>query len=853
MERLHVALVTVLLAASLLSVVQPVRAQSFYVMATTDSPIYISGSGFRAEALVINPYDDPVTVTVEWEIIGHDEISIPPVTITVPGRKTKAYAAMAISDPVALNLPPGTYTLEARVYYEDRKVGDDKVTFDVVQGLSAGGKTILVVLVWNNHQMPNYKPGGIYDIDHGYFAMWHLTHFWDDGLYPFFPNMGVYYLHYYLLEKYPNVHVNEFFSPSLIYQLKVLATKTGFKVPDPKDPLHQIYYPPGSPGAEKILGFFQNLSRLERAGRVNLLTSVYAHTILGYQLSEVRIPDLIRYELEWGRNVTHDVFGVWSDSAWTPEMSFDMSLVDLYNITGIRYTALDEFHFGGVRGDKGTMWEPYIVRSPTSGREIIVFFRERAISEGKIAFPSRPWNTPEDVDEAAREIIRQIYSQFQGWSDPYGRPPVITIGGDGENWIISKAAKGSAAYFLDRLYHYLNALAPTGIMRAVTFQEAVRLAPPRRVLTYVPTTSWSFGGHSIWTSSPEQQRLWRMAHHAVGAYKAYRYFRGIDSYAEFKRALRGDPVFYNACYDLIHALDSDPWHANYFSAGIIETWLNDYWRYMDKLLKATISFRTVGQLPEGKSSTITIVVGNGNSYDMNGFYIQYSVTAYTLRNSEYVYREIASDTRQVSVAAGDIAEIQVSITVPPGTKNISFTAYAYTPNARYDSRVKQYFYKAEGSAGVLQPIDLSLRVSILGPTGEIIVPPMPSTAGLQSITAIIEADKPVSSLIQVLVQLYVNGELRGNKTVEILPGEQSAKAVFALELGPGSYNITIVSYSPLDPDQSNNRYMTSLTIEAAKPPSSGGGGGGEAAAALIALAAVVAVGAAAYLYLARKR
>ncbi len=851
MSRLYVAVLLVALLAPLLYI-PPAKAEGFYVMATTDSPIYLQGTSMRAETLVINPYDHPVTVRVEWSIVGVGSISFNSVTLTVPGRSTRAYAATAVSEPVTVSLSPGTYTLETRVYYQDTLVGNDTVTFDVVSGLSAGGKPILVVLVWNNHQMPNYKPGGLYDIDNGYFSMWHLSHFWDDGLYPFYPDMGTYYLHYYLLEKYPNVHANEFFSPSLIYQLKILATETGFKVADPNNPIKQIYYPPGSEGAQKILGFFQNLTRLERAGRVNLLTSVYAHTILGYQLHDIRIPDLIRYELEWGRNVTHDVFGVLSDSAWTPEMSFDMQLVDLYNITGIRYTALDEFHFQGVIGDKGTMWEPYIVRSSTTGREIIVFFREREISEGMIAFPPNPWNSPEDADEAARTIIRKIYQKFLGWNDPYGRPPVITIGGDGENWIIAKANKGAAAYFLGRLYEYLDSTARANMIRAVTFQEAVRMAPPKRVLTYVPYTSWSYGGHSIWTSSPEQKRLWEMANHAVGAYKAYRYFNGIDTYEELKAALRHDPVFYNACYDLIHALDSDPWHAHYFSAGIIEAWLNDYWKYMDRLLVTDIEFRVPGPLPEGRSTTVPLVVENSNSYAMKTFNIEYIVSSYVWEMGRYTYREILHDTEQLSVNPKDSAEIQLTFTVPSKSANVSFEAYAWTPNARYDSSIKQYFYSSSAAAKVLKPVDTSLRVSILDPTGRIIIPPTPCTAGTQGITAVVETENPVDTLLLVTVELYIDGRLVGNKTIEIMPGEAEGKATFTVDLSPGTYNLTVVSYTPLDPNPGNNRYTTSITVKPPQKPAETGGGGDYTLLAVGVVAVLAVLVAAVYFLVGRK-
>ena len=148
------------------------------------------------------------------------------------------------------------------------KIVEDTVDFWIRHGPPSGVKP-MVLFVWHNHQAPNYYPDGTY------FSRWHIEHFFHDRLTPYYsldmvynksiyPDMGTYYLHYYLLTKYPHVKVNLHFSPSLLYQLYWIATN-GFKIYDPEIGRYRSVSP-NSSLAQVIWDFFKGLKKLHEEG-----------------------------------------------------------------------------------------------------------------------------------------------------------------------------------------------------------------------------------------------------------------------------------------------------------------------------------------------------------------------------------------------------------------------------------------------------------------------------------------------------------------------------------------------------------------------------------------------------------
>ncbi len=92
-----------------------------------------------------------------------------------------------------------------------------------------------------------------------------------------------------------------------------------------------------------------------KRGQVEVLTSLYAHTIAGYLAATHGMVDVIDEEVKAGIDVTKNVIGIDPVGVWTPpEMAWDMSLLGIYTAAGLHYTVLcGRNHFpGGSVGDK---------------------------------------------------------------------------------------------------------------------------------------------------------------------------------------------------------------------------------------------------------------------------------------------------------------------------------------------------------------------------------------------------------------------------------------------------------------------------------------------------------------------
>jgi len=189
--------------------------------------------------------------------------------------------------------------------------------------------------------------------------------------------------------------------------------------------------------------------------------------------------DVVDEELGAGMEVTRSVLGVDPVGAWTPEMAWSMDLLDIYEKHGIRYTVLcGGNHFPGVQGDKGSIYEAYSL-----GGRLTIFFRDERLSD-ILSFQN---NLPDE-----RSALKLAAMLSRSIVETGGELVVIAL--DGENFIAMSKTPAMVGFMLDKLYSYLTRMQELGIVETVRLSQVNQ---PRRVITYVPTTSW-LGGFTKW-------------------------------------------------------------------------------------------------------------------------------------------------------------------------------------------------------------------------------------------------------------------------------------------------------------------------------------------------------------------
>lgn len=437
-----------------------------------------------------------------------------------------------------------------------------------------------MTIVWHNHQAPNYLPDNTYHED------WAFKWVWYDLFKPLTTG-GPYLVHLRLLEKHDKIKVVHHLSPSLLKQW-VDAIERGYRVGNGE------YYPPDSREVQLVKEALEGYRKLASTSRVEFLSSVYAHTILGYIISRMNMEDIVREELSLGLQVTEEILGVKAKGVWTPEMAWDQRLVKIYYDHGIEYTVLcGKNHFPVSRGKvKKDIYMPYTVRS--LGEEIKVFFRDQRLSD-IIGF-SNYFPDEKSVERTARRIIIDAVKTLLGRNSD----GVVVLALDGENWMIFSKTPRGTYLFLDKLYEYMEKVQSKGILNTVTLSEALGIAE-HGILDHIPTTSW-LGSFYKWDGEiMEHSRYWLRINKAYKLIKAYEYMvMGRDDYSKKAR------------WALYHALDSDYWWAEFWNKKVIEIWLNE--------LEKTIGYgfgkiglnvkQKVAEGIVGESVCIDIVVSN---------------------------------------------------------------------------------------------------------------------------------------------------------------------------------------------------------------------------------------------------
>ncbi len=789
---------------------------------TTDAPIYKPGQQIVVQAYIYPSMDTGFTATVKFYFTDLPNApSIPSKIVTIPSYQ-QSPVFIVNSDPVTLpEVRDGYYHVKMEIWAGDTLLASDTVEFKVVHGPPTPDEP-MILFVWHNHQAPNYLPNG------RFLSYWHIGHFFHDGLSTYFKmsdygyqDMGTYYLHYYLVKKYPHLKVNLHYSPSLLYQLYI-AQEKGFRLYDPSTGTTK-HFGPESALAQAIRDFFKGLKQLMQEDRIYLMTSVFAHTIQGYIIEKYKVSNMLRYDLELGKYWTSRLVTS-TDAMWTPEMAWSDLLRDIYTANGIRYTVLDgTYHFPGSRGDKGTIYEPYKIYD-SHGNELIVFFRDQPVSDGYIAFTNNDWGDPRQADRDARALYYKIYDDLAFTNYP---KPIVTIAADGENWILLAPSSANGALFLDRIYQYIDKLTVEGIMMSGTFRDAVQYHPPTRKLDTIPWTSW-LGGWGKWTTEggKTHREEWAKLDQHMAKYLAYKYWRGIDSYSMFKNLVETSPAFNKSIYDLMIAIDSDYWWWDFFSAYFIDSWLSAFDKDSKPLLNYTVK---VDMQPKpviiGGKDRILVTIKNNNDYDYRDLTI------------EIVAAGLNTTTVTTSIKAG--SSYTASLVVVPKNKNpINVRVKMRNPGTIVSSIFigKQTYYfhdetytiklssQGQGGGGVAASIDLMVTVSVTDSYGNY-ADIDETVPGIHTFTIAVSTanGRPVPEDTPIKLIIYINGKKALEEDVTIPRGQSQIVLTKEFNLDQGTYTYKVLVEYPGDPDTSNN--VATGTIKAlASPPQQGGGG-----------------------------
>lgn len=443
-------------------------------------------------------------------------------------------------------------------------------------------KSPYFTIVWHNHQAPNYMPN--WKIH----SPWAYVYVWGGYLAPY--GYGPYHYHAKLLDLKKSFKSTYNLSPSLLAQW-LMAVERGVEY------LSGEQYDPESFNVRMVSETLTLYREALVRSQIDVLTSVYAHTIAGYLLDWLKASDIVSEELSYGKSVTVKAFGPGYVplGAWTPEMCFSMGLVPIYASSGIEYTVLDEeYHFNASIGDKGTYREPYIALNTITGDHLVVFFRDTELSN-TLSFK----NDFLTELHAWRNAYQFSYIVARRALDPLTKVLVLAL--DGENWMVFSRNPPLTAYFLDKLTDYLVTLNSEGVLKLSNLREMFEEVPCRRVLKYIPTNSW-LGSSRKWRGEKEgHEGYWLRVAKTYRALKVYE--EAIGARSDESTKVR---------WALWHALDSDYWWAEFWSPPIIDVWLREAESTVTSLLhKISItSVEAKTPLTEGALSEVEVVVGN---------------------------------------------------------------------------------------------------------------------------------------------------------------------------------------------------------------------------------------------------
>lgn len=444
-----------------------------------DDVILISGSKYTLSFELLNDTKETIRGTPSLSVIVEEKPTIYVVFEDVelhPGEKRGFTATVKV--------PPGAGEGIVEILFEDegRILAKEQLPVLVVED----EEQVYVSFVWHHHQAPQFYPDGTYK------DPWPFLHVYKGDFHGF--EGGPYKVHLDIHVAREGYRDTDHLSPSLLEQWDK-ALREGF-----------IYNGEEvKPGDQRIaiLGeVLEGYRKMVSEDRVEPLGSVYAHTIQGFLLRKSReigmekfIKRLLQWELSLGVSIVRNVLGKAPRGVWTPEMFWDMELINIYSEVGIRYTVLCQQHFDRAGGEKETIYEPYTVEDVLTGNKVVVFFRDIQLSDWlsfEVNFPDE-----RSADISARRFVIELAKRRL--AKPGG---IVVIALDGENWMIIPQYKRYAPYFLYRIITFIER---SGIIKFTTLGSYLASKPPRRTLYFVPYGSWIGLSERQWTGGVKDE------------------------------------------------------------------------------------------------------------------------------------------------------------------------------------------------------------------------------------------------------------------------------------------------------------------------------------------------------------
>ncbi|WP_440059531.1 glycoside hydrolase family 57 protein [Thermogladius sp. 4427co] len=607
-----------------------------------DKPIYKPGSEARAHILLDNKGGDKALRVriVDWR------------NNTIFDKNISVKSGDKIVEVASFGVPGERGVYKLRLYLDSTPI--DEVSFII--GDVRDRRPLRLAFVWHNHQAPNYGPDGRIHSD------WAFIYVYKDILKPY--GYGPYHYHTVLLDKHDSYKATYNLSPSLLYQWSMALEGRA---------VYQDGRSIDKNGFEaKMIG--ETLSKYSdylKQGRIDVLTSVYAHTILGFLTDIAGLTDIVSDEIAYGKNVSKQILGSYEpEGFWTPEMAFSMKLVKLLQDNGLEYTVLDDRnHFYYAEGEKATPYEPYIVMDPSTRSHIQVFFRDSYLSN-VLSFQ----NNFVSEYHAWRNAFEFSYMVASKWFDKSVR--LLTLALDGENWMVFSKNPPLTAYFIDKVILYLEALSDYGFISLTHLREAIEEIPARRVLYNIPTNSW-LGSFRKWRGEvAEHEKYWARISEIVGLLRAYEaMIKGRDEYSNQAR------------WALWHALDSDYWWAEFWSPKVIDAWVATASRILSERLSGVkiVDLKTPGEIPVNTECDINVEIENGLNREVS---VAVVLSSWCFETTQQNLSEVSIKPRSVAnvlfkAKPTKIGECPVSVILISGERIIS----SYTRNVYVSSRI----------------------------------------------------------------------------------------------------------------------------------------------------------------------
>ncbi|MDK6028166.1 glycoside hydrolase family 57 protein [Ignisphaera sp. 4213-co] len=506
-----------------------------------NSPIYVYGEAAKVDVVIYR--DVPCE---EFEVSFESKFVISNSERKVFSDLRKVKGGVEVSTQFVFEIPraeSSEYVL--RLFAKVRGCGEEASENINLSVYGVVQKLVNLVIVWHNHQPPNYLPSGAYFADYPF--KWVIYNLFEP-----YALGGPYYIHAKVYEMFPKVKTTVNLSPSLLAQWRE-AIERGYVMENGERIL------PSDRRIELIKETLELYKKLANQNSIEILTSVYAHTILGYLIHRFDMEEVIRDELRLGMEITKEVAGFEPHGVWTPEMAWHNRLGSIYADMGLEYTILcGKSHFTRAIGDKTTIYEPY--EFVGNGKRIKILFRDQAISD-LIGFRNNFANRVEAL-KAALDTVLNIVS----------RRGFVTIALDGENWMIfSKYPKNTYPYFV-KLYEYINTLQEKGFLKSLTGYEAVKTCGDScRKILYIPTNSWVNSFHKWDGELNEQRYMWFEIEKAYQRLKIYKQLIGETK--DIKEAY----------WALYHAIDSDYWWTEFWNPRVIKTWLEELHKTLNSI------------------------------------------------------------------------------------------------------------------------------------------------------------------------------------------------------------------------------------------------------------------------------